>query len=176
MRLADALGEDRPRYATLSDKQEALGMYLQGHRYLDIAQELNSRYDFSPLLKKETRMGWAKRMGWDEMRNDMEHDLATETREFAKVTVKGRMAEIEEVRQEFLDRMRDKTGQKLRGFEFAKLTQMLEKMQVREDEKQELVEFINECIRRALQVVDMDEVQQRVFLEKYIELLRAGLS
>ena len=121
-------------------------------------------------------MDWAKRMGWDEMRNDMEHDLATETREFAKVTVKGRMAEIEEVRQEFLDQMRDKTGQKLRGFEFAKLTQMLEKMQVREDEKQELVEFINECIRRALQAVDMDEGQQRVFLEKYIELLRAGLS
>ena len=175
MRLADALGEDRPRYATLSDKQEALGMYLQGHRYRDIAQELNSRYDFSPSLKKETIMSWAKRMGWDEMRNDMEHDLATETQEFAKVTVRGRMAEIEEVRQEFLVRLR-KGGAEIRGHEFAKLTDMLNSMSDLQSEKDELVEHINVCIQKALEETDITRAKKQHFLRKYVALLRGDLD
>jgi hypothetical protein len=168
------IGGARVKYK-LADKQEALGLFLQGISYGKIVEEMNNRYKFDPSMDVTTVKRWSKAMGWNDMRVDMEHDLTEETKEFAKVKVRDRMTEIEEVRQEFLDKMRDGAGN-TRTFEFAKLTQMLDKMQVREDEKQELVEFINVCIRRALQVVDMDEGQQRAFLEKYIELLRAGLG
>ena len=159
----------------LADKQEALGLFLQGQSYRDIADEMTRRYDLDPPMNFHTVQKWSKSMGWDEMREEIKHDLTEETKEFAKVRVRNRMEEIEEVRQQFLEKLRSGEGQ-TRTFEFAKLTQMLDKMQVREDEKQELVAFINDCIRRALQSSDLKEAQQRVFLEKYIELLRGELG
>jgi len=159
----------------LADKQEALGLFLQGISYGKIAKEMNKRYSFDPPMDVTTVKRWSKVMGWDEMRDEIKHDLTEETKEFAKVKVRDRMEEIEEVRQQFLEKLRSGEGQ-TRTFEFAKLTQMLDKMQVREDEKQELVDFINTCIRRALQASDLKEAQQRAFLEKYIELLRGELG
>jgi len=45
-------------------------------------------------------------------------------------------------------------------------------MSLRENEKQELVEHINDCISQALEEVKMDENVKQQFLLRYIEKLR----
>jgi hypothetical protein len=84
----------------------------------------------------------------------------------------SRLEQVEEVRSAFLERMREKSGADIRGHEFAKLTEMAERMSLRENEKQELVEHINECISQALEEVQMDEGLKQRFLLRYIEKLR----
>jgi len=169
---ADVKKHPSPKY-TLADKQEAMELFLKGFSYKNIAEKLDERYGYN--IHTRTLQEWSERMGWSELRKDVEYDLVQETKDRVVASFKRQMEEIEEVRQQFLEKLRSGEGQ-TRTFEFAKLTQMLDKMQVREDEKQELVDFINTCIRRALQASDMKEVQQRAFLEKYIELLRGELG
>ena len=115
-------------------------------------------------------------MGWQELMSDVKHEVREAVKEQVVTKHVNRLEEVEEVRHAFLDRMREKQGADIRGHEFAKLTEMAEKMSLRENEKQELVETINDCISRALEEVKMDENVKQQFLLRYIEKLRNASS
>ena len=115
-------------------------------------------------------------MGWQELMQDVKHEVREAVKERVIEKSVSRLGQVEEVREEFLERMRDKKGADIRGHEFAKLTEMAEKMSLRENEKQELVEHINECISQALEEVEMDEGLKQRFLLRYIEKLRDAAS
>ena len=68
--------------------------------------------------------------------------------------------------------MRRKTGGSIRGHEFAKLTEMLAKMQGVQEEKEELITHINECIQRALADISLPRSKKHEFLRRYIALLK----
>jgi len=89
--------------------------------------------------------------------------------------VGARMAEIEEVRQEFLGRLRQGDAE-IRGHEFAKMTEMLNNMGDVQKEKDELVNHINECIQQALNETDIPRAKKQHFLRTYIALLRGDLD
>ena len=111
-------------------------------------------------------------MGWQELMQDVKHEVREVVKEQAVKKQVSRLEQGEEVRGAFLERMREKSGADIRGHEFAKLTEMAERMSLRENEKQELVEHINECISQALEEVQMDEGLKQRFLLRYIEKLR----
>ena len=115
-------------------------------------------------------------MGWQELMQDVKHEVREVVREQAVKKQVNRLEEVEEVRGAFLERMREKSGADIRGHEFAKLTEMAERMSLRENEKQELVETINDCISQALEEVKMDENVKQQFLLRYIEKLRNAAS
>jgi len=115
-------------------------------------------------------------MGWQDLMSDVKHEVREVVKEQAVKNQVSRLEQVEEVRGAFLDRMREKSGVDIRGHEFAKLTEMAEKMSLRENEKQELVETINECISQALEEVKMDENVKQQFLLRYIEKLRNASS
>jgi hypothetical protein len=114
-------------------------------------------------------------MGWKEQLTEVEHDLAEEVKRTVVKDVGARMAEVEEVRQEFLGRLRQGDAE-IRGHEFAKMTEMLNQMGDVQKEKDELVNHINECIQQALNETDISRAKKQHFLRTYIALLRGDLD
>ena len=163
----------RPNTYSLADKQEAFGMYLNGTSYRLIAEELNKRYDWG--INVRTIQKWSQKMGWKEQLNEVEHDLAEEVKRTVVKDVSARMSEVEEVRQEFLVRLR-KGNAEIRGHEFAKMTEMLNGMGDLQKEKDDLVEHINDCIQKALEETDLPRAKKQHFLRKYVALLRGDLD
>ena len=160
----------------LKHKEEAMQIYLEGNSFNDVATILQERHKFVPPLNKSTVRKWSDSMGWQELMQDVKHEVREVVREQAVKSRVNRLEQVEEVRGAFLERMREKRGVDIRGHEFAKLTEMAEKMSLRENEKQELVETINECISQALEEVKMDENVKQQFLLRYIEKLRNASS
>ena len=156
----------------LKHKEEAMQIYLEGNSFNDVATILQERHKFVPPLNKSTVRKWSDSMGWQELMQDVKHEVREVVREQAVKSRVSRLEQVEEVRGAFLERRREKSGGDIRGHEFAKLTEMAEKMSLRENEKQELVETINECISQALEEVKMDENVKQQFLLRYIEKLR----
>jgi len=163
----------RPNTYSLADKQEAFGMYLNGMTFRAIAEELNSRYDWN--LSMRTIQKWSAKMGWKEELRSVEHELSEEVKRTVVKDVGSRMAEVEEVRQEFLGRLRQGNAE-IRGHEFAKMTEMLNNMGDVQKEKDDLVEHINDCIQKALEGTDIARVKKQHFLRTYIALLRGDLD
>ena len=163
----------RPNTYSLADKQEAFGMYLNGMSFRAIAEELNSRYDWN--LSMRTIQKWSAKMGWKEELKSVEHELAEEVKKTVVKDVGARMAEVEEVRQEFLGRLRQGNAE-IRGHEFAKMTEMLNSMGDLQKEKDDLVSHINECIQNALEQTDISRAKKQHFLRTYIALLRGDLD
>ena len=151
-------------------------LYLEGNSFQDVATILQERSKFVPPLNKSTVRMWSDSMGWQELMQDVKHEVREVVKEQVVKNQVSRLEQVEEVRGAFLDRMREKSGADIRGHEFAKLTEMAEKMSLRENEKQELVEHINECISQALEEVEMDEGLKQRFLLRYIEKLRNAAS
>ena len=160
----------------LKHKEEAMQIYLEGNSFNDVATILQERHKFVPPLNKSTVRKWSDSMGWQELMQDVKHEVREVVREQAVKSRVNRLEQVEEVRGAFLERMREKSGVDIRGHEFAKLTEMAEKMSLRENEKQELVETINECISQALEEVKMDENVKQQFLLRYIAKLRNASS
>ena len=160
----------------LKHKEEAMQVYLEGNSFQDVATILQERYKFVPPLNKSTVRKWSDSMGWQELMQDVKHEVREVVREQAVKSRVSRLEQVEEVRGAFLERMREKSGVDIRGHEFAKLTEMAEKMSLRENEKQELVETINDCISQALEEVKMDENVKQQLLLLYIEKLRNASS
>lgn len=156
----------------LKHKEEGLKLYLEGNSFNDVATIMQERYKFVPPLNKSTIRKWSDAMGWQELMSDVKHEVREAVKEQVVTKHVNRLEEVEEVRHAFLDRMREKQGADIRGHEFAKLTEMAERMSLRENEKQELVEHINDCISQALEEVKMDENVKQQFLLRYIEKLR----
>lgn len=156
----------------LKHKEEGLKLYLEGNSFNDVATIMQERHKFVPPLNKSTVRKWSDAMGWQELMSDVKHEVREAVKEQAITKHVNRLEEVEEVRHAFLDRMREKQGADIRGHEFAKLTEMAERMSLRENEKQELVEHINDCISQALEEVQMDENVKQQFLLRYIEKLR----
>ena len=163
----------RPSKYSLADKQEAFGLYLNGMTFKDMAEELNERYDWG--ISMRTLQKWSEKMGWPSQLKEVEHDLAEEVKRTVVRDMGARMAEVEEVRQEFLGRLR-RGNAEIRGHEFAKLTDMLNSMSDLQGEKDELVDHINDCIQRALHETDIPRAKKQHFLRKYIALLRGDLD
>ena len=151
-------------------------LYLEGNSFQDVATILQERNKFVPPLNKTTIRSWSDSMGWQELMQDVKHEVREVVKEQVVKNQVSRLEQVEEVRGAFLDRMREKSGADIRGHEFAKLTEMAEKMSLKENEKQELVEHINECISQALEEVEMDEGLKQRFLLRYIEKLRNAAS
>ena len=163
----------RPSQYTDSDKQEAFGMFLKGFSYSEIARELNGRYGYN--IHYRTLQDWSMKQGWGEQRKEVEFDLIDQVKRSAVTDMKGRMEEVEMVRQQFLERIR--SGEiELRGHEFAKMTEMLNSMGDVQKEKDELVAHINECIQSALEETDISRAKKQHFLRTYIALLRGDLD
>lgn len=160
----------------LKHKEEGLKLYLEGHSFQDVATIIQERHKFVPPLSKDTVRNWSDAMGWQELMSDVKQEVREVVKEQAVKSQVSRLEQVEEVRGAFLDRMREKSGVDIRGHEFAKLTEMAEKMSLRENEKQELVETINDCISQALEEVKMDENVKQQFLLRYIEKLRNASS
>ena len=163
----------RPSTYSLADKQEAFGMYLNGTSFRSIADELNKRYDWG--ISMRTIQKWSQKMGWKEQLNEVEHDLAEEVKRTVVKDVSARMSEVEEVRQEFLVRLR-KGNAEIRGHEFAKMTEMLNGMGDIQKEQDELVSHINDCIQKALEETDIARAKKQHFLRTYVALLRGDLE
>jgi DNA-dependent RNA polymerase auxiliary subunit epsilon len=160
----------------LKHKEEAMKLYLEGNSFTDVAVILQERNKFVPPLSRETVRGWSDAMGWQELMSDVKQEVRQEVKKQVVKDKVSRLEQVEEVRGAFLERMREKQGADIRGHEFAKLTEMAEKMSLRENEKQELVETINDCISQALEEVKMDENVKQQFLLRYIEKLRNASS
>ena len=160
------------RKYTLAERQGAFRLYLKGMNTRDVAKEMNKQGSFDPPMAHTTVDRWAKRYGWDEERKDLEHEVMTETLADAKLDMKNMIGEVEEVRQEFLDRMRNKSGADIRGHEFATLTKMQEQWAENEKEKEHLIDHVTECIKTALDDTIQDNTLRQNFLLRYIKLLR----
>ena len=156
----------------LKHKEEGLKLYLEGNSLNGVATIMQERHKFVPAIDKNVVRRWSDAMGWQELMSDVNEEVREAVKEQAVKQHVNRLEEVEEVRGAFLERMREKQGADIRGHEFAKLTEMAEKMSLRENEKQELVETINDCISQALEEVKMDENVKQQFLLRYIEKLR----
>ena len=160
------------RKYTLADRQAAFRLYLKGFNTRDVAKELNKEGSFDPPMAHTTVDRWVKKYGWDEERSTLEHEVMTETMADAKLAMNNMIGEVEEVRQEFLDRMRNKHGADIRAHEFATLTKMQEQWVENEKEKEELINHVTECIKKALDDTIEDNMLRQNFLLRYIKLLR----
>ena len=160
------------RKYTLGERQGAFRLYLKGMNTRDVAKEMNKQGSFDPPMAHTTVDRWAKKYGWNEERSDLEHEVMTETLADAKLDMKNMIGEVEEVRQEFLDRMRSKSGADIRGHEFATLTKMQEQWVENEKEKEDLINHVTECIKVALDDTIQDNTLRQNFLLRYIKLLR----
>ena len=156
----------------LKHKEEGLKLYLEGNSLNGVATIMQERHKFVPAIDKNVVRRWSDAMGWQELMSDVKEEVREAVKEQAVKQQVNRLEEVEEVRGAFLERMREKQGADIRGHEFAKLTEMAERMSLRENEKQELVETINDCISQALEEVQMDENVKQQFLLRYIEKLR----
>ena len=160
----------------LKHKEEGLKLYLEGNSLNAVATVMQERHKFVPAIDKNVVRRWSDAMGGQELMREVQQEVREVVKEQAVKSRVSRLEQVEEVRGAFLDRMREKSGVDIRGHEFAKLTEMAEKMSLRENEKQELVETINECISQALEEVKMDENVKQQFLLRYIEKLRNASS
>ena len=160
------------RKYTLGERQGAFRLYLKGLNTRDVAKEMNKEGSFDPPMAHTTVDRWAKKYGWDEERSTLEHEVMTETMADAKLDMKNMIGEVEEVRQEFLDRMRNKHGADIRAQEFATLTKMQEQWVENEKEKEELINHVTEGIKKALDDTIEDNMLRQNFLLRYIKLLR----
>ena len=160
------------RKYTLADRQAAFRLYLKGFNTRDVAKELNKEGSFDPPMAHTTVDRWAKKYGWDEERSTLEHEVMTETMADAKLDMKNMIGEVEEVRQEFLARLRNKHGADIRAHECATLTKMQEQWVENEKEKEELINHVTECIKKALDDTIEDNMLRQNFLLRYIKLLR----
>ncbi len=166
-----AKGKMNRKY-TLGERQGAFSLYLKGMNTRDVAREMNKQHSFDPPMAHTTVDRWIKKYGWDEERSTLEHEVMAETMADAKLDMKNMIGEVEEVRQEFLERMRNKSGADIRGHEFATLTKMQEQWVENEKEKEELIDHVTECIKRALDDTVEDNTLRQNFLLRYIKLLR----
>ena len=160
------------RKYTLGDRQGAFKLYLKGMNTREVAKEINKHGSFDPPMAHTTVDRWVRKYGWDEERSTLEHEVMTETMEDAKLDMKNMIGEVEEVRQEFLDRMRGKSGADIRAHEFATLTKMQEQWAENEKEKEHLIDHVTECIKTALDDTIQDNTLRQNFLLRYIKLLR----
>ena len=160
------------RKYTLGERQGAFRLYLKGMNTREVAKEMNREGSFDPPMAHTTVDRWIKKYGWDEERSTLEHEVMTETMADAKLDMKNMIGEVEEVRQEFLDRMRGKSGADIRAHEFATLTKMQEQWVENEKEKEELIVHVTECIKKALDDTIEDNMLRQNFLLRYIKLLR----
>ena len=166
-----AKGKMNRKY-TLGERQGAFSLYLKGMNTRDVAREMNKQHSYDPPMAHTTVDRWIKKNGWDEERSTLEHEVMAETMADAKLDMKNMIGEVEEVRQEFLERMRNKSGADIRGHEFATLTKMQEQWVENEKEKEELIDHVTECIKRALDDTVEDNTLRQNFLLRYIKLLR----
>ena len=163
-----AKGKMNRKY-TLGERQGAFSLYLKGMNTRDVAREMNKQHSFDPPMAHTTVDRWIKKYGWDEERSTLEHEVMAETMADAKLDMKNMIGEVEEVRQEFLDRMRNKSGADIRGHEFATLTKMQEQWVENEKEKEELINHVTECIKKALDDTIEDNMLRQNFLLRYIK-------
>ena len=166
-----AKGKMNRKY-TLADRQATFKLYLKGLTTREVAKEVNKQGSYDPPMAHTTVDRWVKKYGWDEERSAMEHEVMTETMADAKLDMKNMIGEVEEVRQEFLERMRNKHGADIRAHEFATLTKMQEQWVENEKEKEELIEHVTGCIKKALDETIEDNMLRQNFLLRYIKLLR----
>tara|TARA_R110002012_G_scaffold280103_1_gene468544 strand:- start:89 stop:682 length:594 start_codon:yes stop_codon:yes gene_type:complete len=181
MKVADAVEEKKPLIAPKGKKQysmpvknAAMELYLQGIEMRQIAEELALRFDEVDKIDYGTISGWARKLGWDELKGEVQYEIIQETKHRVKDYIGKQLGEIEEVRQEYLERMRDKEGTDIRGHEFAKLTEMQSKLQALDSDKQGVVEHIGECIEYALDESEMPMKIRQKFLLAYVSRLEDG--
>ena len=160
------------RKYSLGERQKAFRLYLKGMDHSEVTKGMNKDGSFDPPMAVSTIRRWVKKYGWDDERSDLEREVMAETLVDAKVDLKDMIGEVEEVRQEFLDRMRKKSGAEVRAFEFATLTKMQEQWAESEKEKEHLIDHVTDCIKRALDDTIEDNTQRQNFLLRYIKLLR----
>ena len=178
MSMADAVVEKKPKKKgqySLAVKNAAMELYLQGTDMRQIAEELALRFDEVSKIDQSTVSGWARKHGWDEMRGEVQYEIVQETKHRVKDYIGKQLGEIEEVRQEYLDRMRTKEGADIRGHEFAKLTEMQSKLQALNANRESVVEHISKCIEYALDESEMPMPFRQKFLMAYVSRLEDGL-
>ena len=178
MKMADVVVEKKPekkKQYGLAVKNAAMELYLQGTDMRQIAEELALRFDEVKKIDQSTISNWARKLGWDEIKGEVQYEIVQETKHRVKDYIGKQLGEIEEVRQEYLDRMREKAGTDIRGHEFAKLTEMQSKLQALNADRESVVEHISKCIEYALDESEMPmQVRQR-FLMAYVSRLEEGL-
>ena len=178
MSMADAVVEKKPekkKQYGLAVKNAAMELYLQGTDMRQIAEELALRFDEVKKIDKNTISNWAKKNGWDEIKGEVQYEIIQETKHRVKDYIGKQLGEIEEVRQEYLDRMREKAGTDIRGHEFAKLTEMQSKLQALNADRESVVEHISKCIEYALDESEMPMQVRQKFLMAYVSRLEEGL-
>jgi len=178
MKMADVVVEKKPekkKQYGLAVKNAAMELYLQGTDLRQIAEELALRFDEVKKIDKNTISNWAKKLGWDEIKGEVQYEIVQETKHRVKDYIGKQLGEIEEVRQEYLDRMRIKEGADIRGHEFAKLTEMQSKLQALNADRESVVEHISKCIEYALDESEMPMIIRQKFLMAYVSRLEEGL-
>ena len=178
MQMGDAVVEKKPskrKQYSLVVKNAAMELYLQGTDMRQIAEELALRYDEVRKIDQSTISGWARKHGWDEIKGEVQYEIAQETKHRVKDYIGKQLGEIEEVRQEYLERMRDKEGADIRGHEFAKLTEMQNKLQALNADRDSVVEHISKCIEYALDESEMPMNVRQRFLSAYVQRLEEGV-
>ena len=178
MSMADAVVEKAPKKKKqygMAVKNAAMELYLQGIDLRQIAEELILRFVEVEKIDKNTISSWAKKNGWDEIKGEVQYEIIQETKHRVKDYIGKQLGEIEEVRQEYLDRMRTKEGTDIRGHEFAKLTEMQSKLQALNADREGVVEHISKCIEYALDESEMPMNVSQKFLMAYVSRLEEGL-
>ena len=178
MSMADAVVEKKPktkRQYGMAVKNAAMELYLQGIDMRQIAEELALRFDEVNKIDQSTISGWARKNGWDEIKGEVQYEIVQETKHRVKDYIGKQLGEIEEVRQEYLDRMRTKEGADIRGHEFAKLTEMQSKLQALNADREGVVEHISKCIEYALDESEMPMKIRQKFLMAYVSRLEEGI-
>ena len=178
MSMADAVVEKAPKKKKqygMAVKNAAMELYLQGIDLRQIAEELILRFDEVEKIDKNTISSWAKKNGWDEIKGEVQYEIIQETKHRVKDYIGKQLGEIEEVRQEYLDRMRTKEGTDIRGHEFAKLTEMQSKLQALNADREGVVEHISKCIEYALDESEMPMKIRQKFLMAYVSRLEEGI-
>ena len=178
MSMADAVVEKAPKKKKqygMAVKNAAMELYLQGIDLRQIAEELILRFDEVEKIDKNTISSWAKKNGWDEIKGEVQYEIIQETKHRVKDYIGKQLGEIEEVRQEYLERMRTKEGTDIRGHEFAKLTEMQSKLQALNADREGVVEHISKCIEYALDESEMPMNVRQKFLMAYVSRLEEGL-
>lgn len=177
MSMAEAVVEKKPenKQYGMAIRNAAMELYLQGTDLRQITEELALRFDEVNKIDKNTISNWAKKNGWDEIKGEVQYEIIQETKHRVKDYIGKQLGEIEEVRQEYLDRMREKQGTDIRGHEFAKLTEMQGKLQVLNVDRDSVVEHISKCIEYALDESEMPMKIRHKFLLAYVSRLEEGL-
>tara|TARA_R110002096_G_scaffold383754_1_gene577688 strand:- start:427 stop:1005 length:579 start_codon:yes stop_codon:yes gene_type:complete len=177
MSMADAVVEKKPenKQYGMAIRNAAMELYLQGTDLRQITEELALRFDEVKKIDKNTISNWAKKNGWDEIKGEVQYEIIQETKHRVKDYIGKQLGEIEEVRQEYLDRMREKAGTDIRGHEFAKLTEMQSKLQALNADREGVVEHISKCIEYSLDESEMPMKIRQKFLMAYVSRLEEGL-